>query len=29
MGAVACEKRGTHPGMFSCDHLRFPLKGIN
>jgi hypothetical protein len=22
MGAVACEKHGTHPGILSCDHVR-------
>ncbi len=21
MGAVACERRGTHPGLLSCDHV--------
>ena len=22
MGAVACEKHGTHPGVLGCDHVR-------
>jgi len=23
VGAVACEKHGTHPGVLCCDHVRF------
>lgn len=25
MGAVACERHGTHPGLLCCDHVREAL----
>ena len=27
MGAVACERHGTHPSVLCCDHVRLAVEG--